>query len=163
MNMRNTNRLDRDGEGGATYLPKEETRISFPPDRTALLVIDPVNDFLSKGGAGWEMTKTTVKMNDVVDHLKRAIEGVRPRDIPILFGPMAYTEEDYADEQLQRRSGINRLMFEKKMFLAGSWGQTFIPTCSHARMIRCSCRIRVVMFSRPTSLNTSGGWGSLIW
>jgi hypothetical protein len=34
------------------------------------------------------MTKTTVKMNDVVDHLKRAIEGVRPRGIPILFGPM---------------------------------------------------------------------------
>ena len=127
MNMRNTNRLDRDGEGGATYLPKEETRISFPPDRTALLVIDPVNDFLSEGGAGWEMTKTTVKMNDVVDHLKRAIEGVRPRGIPILFGPMAYTEEDYADEQLQRRSGINRLMFEKKMFLAGSWGADFHP------------------------------------
>ena len=125
--MRNANRLDRDGEGGATYLPKEETRISFPPDRTALLVIDPVNDFLSEGGAGWEMTKTTVKMNDVVDHLKRAIEGVRPRGIPILFGPMAYTEEDYADEQLQRRSGINRLMFEKKMFLAGSWGADFHP------------------------------------
>ncbi len=164
MNMRNTNSLDRDGEGGATYLPKEETRISFPPDRTALLVIDPVNDFLSEGGAGWEMTKTTVKMNDVVDHLKRAIEGVRPRGIPILFGPMAYTGEDYADEQLQRRSGINRLMFEKKMFLAGSWGADFHPDLQpHARMIWCSCRIRVVMFSRPTSLNISSGWGSLIW
>src|SRR3954466_6833255 len=99
---------------GATYLPKEEAGISFPPDRTALLVIDPVNDFLSEGGAGWEMTKITVEMNDVVGHLKRAIESARPRGIPILFGPMAYTEEDYADEQLHRRSGINRLMFEKK-------------------------------------------------
>ncbi len=46
---------------GATYLPKEEAGISFPPNRTALLVIDPVNDFLSEGGAGWEMTKTTVE------------------------------------------------------------------------------------------------------
>ncbi|MBA3716561.1 MAG: cysteine hydrolase, partial [Pyrinomonadaceae bacterium] len=44
-----------------------------------------------------------------------------------LFGPMAYTEEDYAGEQLHRRSGINRLMFEKKMFLAGSWGADFHP------------------------------------
>jgi hypothetical protein len=34
----------------ATYLPKEEAGMSFPPDRTALLVIDPVNDFLSEGG-----------------------------------------------------------------------------------------------------------------
>jgi ureidoacrylate peracid hydrolase len=112
---------------GATYLPKEEAGISFPPDRTALLVIDPVNDFLSEGGAGWELSKNTVKMNNVVGHLKRVIDGARARAIPVLFGPMAYTEEDYADEQLHRRSGINRLMFERKMFLAGSWGADFHP------------------------------------
>ncbi len=110
-----------------TYLPKEEAGISFPPDRTALLVIDPVNDFLSEGGAAWEMTKSTVIKNDVVGHLKRAIAGARLRGVPVLFGPMAYTQEDYAGEQLQRRSGINRLMFEKKMFLAGSWGADFHP------------------------------------
>ncbi len=111
----------------ATYLPKDEGGLLFPPDRTALLVIDPVNDFLSEGGAGWELTKTIVERNDVVGHLKRAIEGARPHGIPVVFGPMAYTEEDYADEQLQRRSGINRLMFERKMFLAGTWGADFHP------------------------------------
>ena len=111
----------------ATYLPKGEAGISFPPDRTALLVIDPVNDFLSEGGAGWELTEKTVKMNDVIAHLKRAMEGARTGGIAVLFGPMAYTETDYADEQLQRRSGINRLMFERKMFLAGSWGADFHP------------------------------------
>ena len=111
----------------ATYLPKQEAGISFPPDRTALLVIDPVNDFLSEGGAGWELTKTTVEMNDVIAHLKRVIEAARARGVHVLFGPMAYTEEDYANEQLQRRSGINRLMFERKMFLAGSWGADFHP------------------------------------
>ena len=111
----------------ATYLPKEEEGATFPPDRTALLVIDPVNDFLSEGGAGWELTRTTVQKHDVVGNLRRAIEGARQRGIPVLFGPMAYTEEDYAEEQLQRRSGINRLMFERKMFLAGSWGADFHP------------------------------------
>lgn len=114
-------------DNSATYLPKEEAGISFPPERTALLVIDPVNDFLSEGGAGWELTETTVKKHDVVGHLKHAIEGARLHGIPVLFGPMAYTEEDYADERLQCRSGINRLMFEKKMFLAGSWGADFHP------------------------------------
>ena len=111
----------------ATYLAKEEGGISFPPNRTALLVIDPVNDLLSEGGAGWELTKTTVEKNDVIGNLKHAIEGARGRGIHVLFGPMAYTEEDYASEQLQRRSGINRLMFEMKMFLAGSWGADFHP------------------------------------
>ncbi len=122
-----TEGLGRDGEGGATYLPKGETSVTFPPDRTALLVIDPVNDFLSEGGAGWEMTKSTVTKHDVVGHLKIVIEGARERGIPVLFGPMAYTEEDYADKALHRRSGINRIMFEKKMFLAGSWGADFHP------------------------------------
>jgi nicotinamidase-related amidase len=127
MNTRSMDRLNDAGVDVATYLPKKEVGISFPLHRTALLVIDPVNDFLSEGGAGWELTKTTVKKNDVIGNLKRVIEESRGRGISVLFGPMAYTEEDYADEQLQRKSGINRLMFERKMFLAGSWGADFHP------------------------------------
>lgn len=95
--------------------------------KTALLVIDPVNDFLSPEGAAWELTKGTVEMNEVVPNLKRLIAGARERGIPVLFGPMAYTEEDYTDSNWQRRSGINRIMFERKMFLAGSWGADFHP------------------------------------
>ena len=127
MGTTHTNRPSRDGEGGAAYRPKGETQLTFPHDRTALLVIDPVNDFLSEGGADWENTKTTVSLHDVIGNLKRAIEGARDRGIPVLFGPMAYTAEDYADKELHRRSGINRIMFEKKMFLAGSWGADFHP------------------------------------
>jgi ureidoacrylate peracid hydrolase len=97
----------------------------FDPQRTALLVIDPVNDFLSEGGAAWEMTKSTVKKNNVVAQLQRLISATRAAGVPVLFGPMAYTEEDYADARLQQRSGINRLMFENRMFLAGSWGADF--------------------------------------
>ncbi len=123
------NPMNKDGgrASEATYLPKDEPGIAFPLRKTVLLVIDPVNDFLSEGGAGWEMTKSSVQMKDVVGNLKRLIEGARQRGIPVLFGPMAYTEEDYANHQLQRRSGINRIMFEKKMFLAGSWGADFHP------------------------------------
>lgn len=128
MNMEsNTTNSEGKSGGKATYLAKNETGILFPRGRTALLIIDPVNDFLSEGGAAWEMTKTTVEKNDVVANLKRVIEGARTQGLPVLFGPMAYTEEDYADERLQRRTGINRLMFEKKMFLAGSWGADFHP------------------------------------
>lgn len=111
----------------ATYLPKDETEISFPAGKTALLIIDPVNDFLSEGGAGWELTKNTVKLNNVVENIKKVAEAARAKGIAVLFGPMAYTEEDYSHHQLQRKSGINRLMFENKMFLAGSWGADFHP------------------------------------
>lgn len=111
----------------ATYLPKQEEAIFFPIDKTALLVIDPVNDFLSEGGAAYHLTKNTLKMHNMVEHLRKSIEGARAKGIPVLFGPMAYTENDYADEKLQKRSGINRMMFETKMFLAGSWGADFHP------------------------------------
>jgi nicotinamidase-related amidase len=123
----NPDRSLRDGEGGATYRPKGNDQLTFPTGRTALLVIDPVNDFLSEGGAAWEMTQSTVEKNNVVENLRRAMEGARQRGIPLLIGPMAYTEEDYASEELQRRSGINRIMFELKMFQAGSWGADFHP------------------------------------
>ncbi|MBW3628117.1 MAG: cysteine hydrolase [Gemmatimonadetes bacterium] len=112
--------------GDATYLARGESA-GMPRGRTALLVIDPVNDFLSEGGAAWDLTKNTVKLHNVVENLKRAIEGARANGIPVLFGPMAYTEEDYAHHELHRRSGINRIMFERKMFLAGSWGADFHP------------------------------------
>ena len=118
--------MSDDSRCGGTYRVKGE-RPRFVPEQSALLVIDPVNDFLSEGGADWDMARTTVEKHDVVGHLKRAIEGARQRGIPVLFGPMAYTAEDYGNEELQRRSGINRMMFEKKMFLAGSWGADFHP------------------------------------
>lgn len=109
-----------------TYLPKDEAP-GYPRSKTTILIIDPVNDFLSEGGAAWEMTKGTVEHNDVVRHLRQLIDGARERGIPLLFGPMAFTQEDYAQHALQKRSGINRIMYEKKMFLAGSWGADFHP------------------------------------
>jgi ureidoacrylate peracid hydrolase len=116
-----------DGASDAKRSASYEPSMSFPLDRTALLVIDPVNDFLSEGGAAWDLTKNTVQLHNVVPNLKRVIEGARERGIPVLFGPMAYTKEDYADEELHRHTGINRIMFERKMFLAGSWGADFHP------------------------------------
>ncbi len=68
-----TDRMGRDGEGGATYLGRGEPGASFPAGRTALLVIDPVNDFLSEGGATWDLWKTMVKLHDVVGNLRRAV------------------------------------------------------------------------------------------
>lgn len=116
------------GKPKDTFLSKNEEGLTFPTEKTALLIIDPVNDFLSEGGAGWELTKNTVEtLHDVIPNLRKAIDGAKARGIKVLYGPMAYTEEDYAEHQLQKRSGINRMMFENKMFLAGSWGADFHP------------------------------------
>lgn len=115
------------GHGGDTYRLAGTHGWGFASDRTALLVIDPVNDFLSEGGAGWEMTKGTVTKHDVVGHLRQAIDAARGHGIPVLHAPMAFLAEDYAEQELQRRSGIGRIMFELRMFQAGTWGADFHP------------------------------------
>lgn len=124
MNGNDLTSEERQSRG--TYLAKGNGP-GYPRAATAILIIDPVNDFLSEGGAAWEMTKHTVEHNDVVEHLRQLIDSAHERGIPLLFGPMAYTEEDYAEHQLQKRSGINRIMYENKMFLAGTWGADFHP------------------------------------
>lgn len=116
---------DSSRAGGTEYLAHGSGGRTFEPSRTALLVIDPVNDFLAENGAAWELTESTVTKHDVIGHLRQLIDGVRAAGIPVLYGPMAYTSEDYADHELHRRTGINRIMFEKEMFLAGSWGADF--------------------------------------
>jgi hypothetical protein len=76
----------REDAGSATFLAKKSYGLGFPLDRTALLVIDPVNDFLSEGGAAWDLTKNTLKLHDVVGNLRRAIDGARTRGVPVIFG-----------------------------------------------------------------------------
>jgi nicotinamidase-related amidase len=116
---------DQSKAGGTDYRVRGEGGRTFDPATTALLVIDPVNDFLAEEGAAWELTESTVTKHDVIGHLRQLIDGVRAAGIPVLYGPMAYTADDYAHQELHRRTGINRIMFEKEMFLAGSWGADF--------------------------------------
>ncbi|HEV2071310.1 MAG TPA: isochorismatase family protein [Acidimicrobiales bacterium] len=80
---------------GGTYGPKGERGSSFAAGKIALVVIDPVNDFLSD----WDMARSTVEKYDVLGHLKQAIEAARERGIDVLFAPMAFTAEDYENEE----------------------------------------------------------------
>jgi hypothetical protein len=80
-----------------TYRLRGQSGTAFPPDSTALLVIDTVNDFLSEVGAAWDVAKRSVNVLNVIENLRRLLEGARERGVPVLHGPMAYTEEDYAE------------------------------------------------------------------
>jgi hypothetical protein len=54
---------DRDASPRVVTAPAPAPRAApsgLDTDRAALLVIDPVNDFLSEGGAAWDVTKTVV-------------------------------------------------------------------------------------------------------
>lgn len=47
---------------------KEASMSKLDTSRTALLIIDPQNDFLSEGGVGWDLVGDGVKNTKVVEH-----------------------------------------------------------------------------------------------
>lgn len=102
--------------------------LGFPRGTTVLLVINPVNDFLSDAGAGWELTKGVVQSHRVLEKLQTVIAGARENGVRVVFGAMAFTEEDYTTAGLQQRSVLNRLLFERRVGLAGTWGAEFHPS-----------------------------------
>jgi hypothetical protein len=51
----------------------------FHRPRAALVVIDPKNDFLSPGGAGWSVFGESVTANNVVANLARLFEAAESR------------------------------------------------------------------------------------
>jgi nicotinamidase-related amidase len=47
--------------------------IAYEKQRTALLVIDPYNDFISEGGKIWPPIKTVAEANNCVVHMQQVL------------------------------------------------------------------------------------------
>jgi isochorismate hydrolase len=103
----------------------EMAEVRYDPTMTGLVIIDPVNDFLSEGGKAYPLVKDVLAKVGTVANLKRLLEGARQRCIPLFFAPMAYSEEDYTT--WKHLSGIHKAMYDQRMFQAGSWGADFHP------------------------------------
>jgi nicotinamidase-related amidase len=92
---------------------------------SAILIIDPQNDFLSQGGAVWDLVGDEVKKNDVVNKLKKIKEIAKESGITVFYSPHYYTEEEY--KNWTHINFVDKVMFDRKMFLRGSWGSEFHP------------------------------------
>ena len=90
--------------------------------RTALVIIDTQNDFLSEGGVVWDLVGEGVVKNDVVNKLKNLISKAKGAGIPVYYSPHYYDKE-YAD--WKNLNFIDNVMFERKMFTRGEWGAEF--------------------------------------
>ncbi len=48
---------------------------------TALLIIDPYNDFISEGGKVWDRLKKVAEGNDCVPHILQILNAARKRGL----------------------------------------------------------------------------------
>lgn len=92
---------------------------------TAILIIDPQNDFLSEGGAVWDLIGAEVKKYKVVEKLCLLKQIAKEVKIPVFYSPHYYTEDEY--KNWKHLNFIDKVMFERKMFNKGTWGSDFHP------------------------------------
>ena len=52
---------------------------------TALLVIDPYNDFISKGGLFWDRLKGVAEANHCVHHMREVLDASRHAGLPVCY------------------------------------------------------------------------------
>lgn len=95
-------------------LPPSDMRLD--PKRTALLVTDPQNDFLSPKGVTWGVVGESVTEQGTVKNIEKLFRAAKRNDIPVFVSPHYYYPTDHgwkfegALEKLMHKIG----MFDRK-------------------------------------------------
>jgi nicotinamidase-related amidase len=61
------------------------TNLKFEKQITALIVIDPYNDFISEGGKIWNSLKTVAESNGCVPHMLQVLNAARRAELHIFY------------------------------------------------------------------------------
>jgi nicotinamidase-related amidase len=102
------------------------TATNYSADDTALLIVDPYNDFMSKGGKLYEHTKETADAVGFYDNMRKLIPAVRASHIQIFIVPHhRWREGAYKGWKHMNPSQIRTN--EDQDFAAGTWGGEFHP------------------------------------
>lgn len=100
------------------------TNLKLNKEITALLVIDPYNDFISEGGKVWERVKTVGEANQCVPHMIQVLTAARKAGLRIFYVPhRRYRPGDY--ESWKYIAPIQRAAFSRKIVEAVTWGGEF--------------------------------------
>ena len=95
--------------------------LKFDKEITALLVIDPYNDFISEGGKFWSHLKTVAEANNCVPNMLQLLKAARAAKIRIFY-PLhrRYRTGDY--ETWKYLAPIQKRTWSSKAFEYGTWG-----------------------------------------
>jgi ureidoacrylate peracid hydrolase len=95
--------------------------LSHDKSITALLVIDPYNDFISDGGKIWPRIKAVAEANDCVPHMLEILTAARKAALQVFYAMHhRYRPGDY--ETWKYIAPIQRGAWQRKAFEYGSWG-----------------------------------------
>ena len=97
---------------------------TYATDRTALLIVDPYNDFMSEGGKLYDAIKPTADSSGMFSNLRRLIPAIRNRDIRVFIVP----HHRASDHDHRGWRHINMFIAKGeplRAFEVGTWGGEF--------------------------------------
>ena len=85
----------------------------FTKSDTALVVIDPQNDFLSSEGVAWGVVGQSVTENETVKNIEALFRAAKHASISVFISPHYYYPHDH---KWRFEGSLERLMHDIKMF-----------------------------------------------
>jgi ureidoacrylate peracid hydrolase len=97
------------------------TSLKFDKEITALLVIDPYNDFISEGGKIWDRLKAVAEANHCIPNMLQVLGAARKAGLRAFYAlHHRYRPGDY--ETWKYVAPIQRAAWTRKSFEYGTWG-----------------------------------------
>ena len=117
-------------------------------ERTAIVIIDPQNDFLSPNGVAWGVVGESVTENNTVVNIEALMKAAKTYDLPLFISPHYYFP---ADHRWKFEGALENLMHSIGMFdrpgplqlegLEGSgadWVDIYKPYIEDGKTVICS-------------------------
>ena len=102
------------------------TTHTYDRETTALLVVDPYNDFISAGGKIWDRIRAVAEANECVPHMLQVLSAARQAKLRVFFAlHRRYRPGDY--ESWRYVAPIQRAAWLRKSFEFGTWGGEIRP------------------------------------
>lgn len=87
--------------------------VVLDPERTAIVITDPQNDFLSPEGVAWGVVGESVTENHTVENIETLFKTAKSFDIPVFVSPHYYYPHDHG---WKFEGALETLMHNIKMF-----------------------------------------------
>jgi len=95
--------------------------VTYEKQLTALLVIDPYNDFISEGGKVWNRIKAVAEGNGCVPHMAQVLDAARKAGLRVFYAMHhRYRPGDY--ETWKYIAPVQKAAWSSKVFEHGTWG-----------------------------------------
>jgi len=122
--------------------------IKVQRNTTALVIIDPQNDFLTDKGTAWSLLGASVTENQTVDNIERLLKGAKANGYTVLISPHYFypTDSGWAYNDPMESVEFQTHTFERRgpLTLDGfrgsgaDWLERFKPYIDDSKTVVCS-------------------------